>query len=140
MINDLSNFDNEIENLLRIEQDYNYRPVDLAPPKVAFKASKVPTEADHLYRDIIGSSQQDFTKQATNALKDAAQLRALETVTKAVDNLQSSGDTLAKGHRSSRSIPYPYQAQCILCSLNFMSKAELDSHDAVSAELHKALL
>jgi len=134
------NFDREISDLLNIEQDYNYRPIPLERPLLNIKISSVPAETDHMFKEITGSSQQEFKQAATNALADAAKLRALETVTKAVDNLQSSNDILAKAHRFSGSIPYPYQAQCLLCQKNFMSKAELDSHDVTNQELHKSLL
>jgi hypothetical protein len=75
--------------------------------------------------------------------KHKSDLETIDRLGKAIDvqlGVGTDPSILAKSAARSGSIPFPYEATCMLCNLNFLTKRELDTHDRASESLHKILL
>jgi|ERR1017187_9221407 hypothetical protein len=137
-------FNREMQDLCKIGQDPDYLPIKIAPPRLDFNVSPPRTEAEELYEQITGCTAAAFDQAVKGAYQTKSDLETIDRLGKAIDvqlgGVGTDPGILAKSVARSGTIPFPYEATCMLCNLNFMSKAELDGHDRAADTYHQTIL
>jgi hypothetical protein len=132
-------FYRELDDLLKIEQDDTQRPVDVTCPEQKFKVTSPDlSQSTALYEAITGFTPDGFGRAVKNTYDVRSALDEIDRLDEVTD--LSDGNNLRKSAEPRSRIPTGYEAQCLLCNLNFRTVRELHVHDTENLDIHKLLL